>query len=72
MADDWIGAATAQLDRLRDERHYGKMRATIIALVGARLAGKARRLFGSHDAPKLAAGRSTKANGKGSRCLRMC
>ena len=40
MADDWIGAATAQLDRLRDERHYGKMRATIIALVGARLAGE--------------------------------
>lgn len=40
MADDWIGAATQQLERLSDERHYGKMRGTIIALVGARLAGE--------------------------------
>ena len=40
MADDWIGAATHQLERLAGERHYGKMRATIIAIVGARLAGE--------------------------------
>lgn len=40
MADDWIGAATHQLERLAGERHYGKMRGTIIAIVGARLAGE--------------------------------
>ena len=39
MADEWISAATGQLERLAGERHYSKMRGTIIAIVGARLAG---------------------------------
>mgnify|MGYP000891297372 FL=1 len=40
MADEWISAATGQLERLAGERHYSKMRGTIIAIVGARLAGE--------------------------------
>ena len=40
MAEDWVGAAASQLERLADNRYYGKMRATIIAIVGARLAGQ--------------------------------
>jgi len=40
MADDWIGAAAHELNRLANERHYGKMRSTIVAIVGARLAGE--------------------------------
>lgn len=40
MADEWITAATSQLERLSGDRHYSKMRGTIIAIVGARLAGE--------------------------------
>lgn len=40
MADEWISAAATQLERLGGDRHYGKMRGTIIAIVGARLAGE--------------------------------
>ncbi len=40
MADEWISAATNQLERLAGEAHYGKMRGTILAIVGARLAGE--------------------------------
>ena len=40
MADEWISAAVTQLERLGGDRHYGKMRGTIIAIVGARLAGE--------------------------------
>ena len=39
MADEWISAAANQLERLSGDRHYGKMRGTVIALIGARLAG---------------------------------
>lgn len=40
MAEDWLSAAAGQLERLAGDRHYGKMRGTIIAIVGARLAGE--------------------------------
>lgn len=40
MAEDWIAAAASQLDRLNGQPHAAKMRATVIALVGARLAGE--------------------------------
>jgi len=39
MADDWIGAVAAELARLDGQRHARKMKATILALVQARLAG---------------------------------
>lgn len=40
MADEWVTAAATQLERLSGDRHYGKMRGTILAIVGARLAGE--------------------------------
>lgn len=40
MADEWVVAAANQLERLAGDRHYGKMRGTVIAIVGARLAGE--------------------------------
>lgn len=37
---DWATTAAAELDRLSDQQHAGKMRATILALVDTRLAGE--------------------------------
>ena len=39
MAGDWIDAVAAELDRLENP-HRDKKRATILAIVDARLAGK--------------------------------
>jgi len=55
MVDDWVCAATDQLERLAGERHYGKMRATIVALVGARLAGESDETVWSPRRPETCA-----------------
>lgn len=40
MADEWLAVAARQLDRLVGEAEYRKKRGTIVAIVGARLAGE--------------------------------
>lgn len=46
----WIAAANGELARLAGERHYHKMRNTILALVDARLAGRSEEtVFGRAD-----------------------
>lgn len=53
MADDWLQAATQELDRLGERRHYGKMRETIIAIVGARLSGESEETVWSPRRPNV-------------------
>ena len=49
MANDWTAAATEALGRLAGERHYHKMRNTILALVDARLAGRSEETVWERD-----------------------
>ena len=49
MANDWTAAANEALGRLAGERHYHKMRNTILALVDARLAGRSEETVWERD-----------------------